>query len=337
VKTPEQQSDFQSLGFSSDVVHPAERLGIVSIDYEAFPLGRMDLWFAAMEGFTVALERWRLPFSVFLSVEDMVRLRHEESDSYRTLIAYLNRWWHAGSRVYPHNHYAFDLVTGDMQEQVAFTREEPVDYGKRKSFFHHAVNQCGLDLSDWLASVFRVYDEIVAEIAERPATARVFRAGGWDYGSGTDDLALYLNALRSSGVEIDSSACCGRFGKSDWRVGLAFSKNLFYLGGDILEAAPTWSLNMDGNPWKMRRLLQLAVGARRQELLGTGKGLLNVVLHFDHLLHDWEGSDVHYFGVVDRQKIASAASRWVATLALAMKVLRIRPVTFDELRCFIPR
>lgn len=322
---------------ASDVIHPTRRLGIVSVDYEAFAAGRMELWLAAMESFTLALERWRLPISVFLSMEDMVRLRHDDPESYHSLVRYFQRWWHAGSRIYPHNHYAFDLVTGDMQQGCGISGEGADEYGKRKSFFHHAVKQCGLDLNDWLGSVFRTYDEIIGEISERPAAARVFRAGGWDYGDGVDDLAVYIDALRSAGVEIDSSACCGRFGKPDWRVGLASSENIFYLNGDVLEVAPTWSLQMDANPWRSQRILRLILGARRQGLFWPGKHLVNAVLHFDHLMHDWRNGAVKYFGASDRKEIALAANRWVATLAIMMKLLRIRPITFDGLRCCLPR
>lgn len=324
------------MGLASEPVRLTERMAIVSLDYEAFPLGRMDLWFAAMDGFTTVLERSRLPVSVFLSIEDMVRLRSKEPESYRTLIAYFRRWWRAGSRFYPHNHYAFDPVTGDFKAQATVSKDSGADYGKRRSFFHHAVKHCGLNLGVWLTEVFRIYDEIMVEIAGRPVETRVFRAGGWDYGSGREDLHTYLCALREAGVAIDSSACRGQFDTASWRVGLAFGRNLFHLQGGILEAAPTWSLDMDGHPFRFRRLLRLAAAVRQRGIPVGGNGLLNMVLHFDHLLHDWNGEDVRYFGAADKRAIAAGAGRWARTLTLVLKALRTRPITFDELRCVMP-
>lgn len=329
-------SDFQQLGLGSAPLRVGERVAIVSIDYEAFPLGRMHLWFAAMDGFTRALERSRLPVSVFLSIEDIVRLRLVEPDSYRTLITYLRRWWQAGSRFYPHNHYAFDPATGDYTAPAADADDAGGDdYAKRKSFFHHAVRQSGLDLADWLVEVYRIYDAIMTDIAERPVPTRVFRAGGWDYGSGRDDLQAYLDALRAAGVAIDSSACRGRFGTTSWRVGMGFGHNLFHLEGGILEAAPTWSVDMDGDPLRPRRLLRLAAATRRYGAPRGGNGLLNLVLHFDHLLHDWNGDVVRYFAAADERAIAARAGRWARTFALLLRALRARPITFDDLPCLL--
>ncbi len=247
-------TDFQAAGLAPERLAIKGRHGLISVDFEAFPVEAVPLWIQAVDRLSEQARRRGLRFSLFLSVEDFARLRAQSPRHYREMGQSLRGLHAAGSRFYVHNHYYFDPLTGERPEpSPGNDQPAPERYRKRHSMFFDVVHRHRLELRQWLVEVRGIYQSMMEEMACPPSKRTVFRAGGWDYGSSDVELKLYSDALAAAGFEIDSSACAGTFGTPTWHIGSDFGHNLFKLLGGSDEIAPTWSFDCGNGLLDARR------------------------------------------------------------------------------------
>jgi hypothetical protein len=197
--------------------------------------------------------------------------------------------------------------------------------------FFDVVHRQGLDLTEWLGVVTAEYDQLLRDAGVAPPTAAVFRPGGWDHGSTTDEMQNYVRALAHCGYAIDSSDATGSFGDPSWRVGLPFGRNAYRLSGGLFEIAPSWAFTC-GAPLASRRGLAPVAGLARQPRLWMTRqpGVSVCVLHFDHVFHDW-GTRDEVFGVLSPVVVADRIHRMMRTLSIVQTRLGLAPSTFDDL------
>src|SRR3954447_192503 len=101
--------------------------------------------------------------------------------------------------------------------------------------FYDVCRRHQRDLGAWIETLTASFETILDDAALPTSSPRVFRAGGFDYGSSEADQARYLEALSDSGYRIDSSATAGSFDAKDLRVGAPFGRNVFDLRHGIVE------------------------------------------------------------------------------------------------------
>jgi hypothetical protein len=277
------ETDFDRFGLAGPSVEAFDRSLLVTIDFEAFnDVGSFDLWLAALERWAHHSLRQSWGFSVFIALEDIVRLRHQRPDRYREFLDAVRMLNRSGAELYPHNHGVFNARTG---EQVEVRPQRMPNYAKRASFFYDVVRRHRLDLREWFDRLLRHYDEFLDQ-ADIPRPGRVaFRAGGWDHGTTPGENSLYVDAVCKAGFAYDSSVTSGTFGTRTYRVGAPFGSNLFLLKPTLTEIAPCWSFDCGAaaasrtsfGAWR-RLVSQPQVWASRRRT-----GAFVVVLHFDHL------------------------------------------------------
>jgi hypothetical protein len=322
-------TDFELYGLSDRRLSTVERSWLLTIDFEAFVAEGLDEWLEAMRQWAAlsASGRWR--FSVFLAVEDVVRLRAGKRSSYQAFLQAVRELHKAGTIVYPHNHGVFNSRTG----LLAAVRPQGVPgYRKRASFAYDVIHRHHKDLADWLGRVIYHYDEFLADSGIPRPDRLAFRAGGWDHGDTAESSRAYIRALEQNSFSFDSSASSGTFGTRSWRIGAPFGSNVFALSPSLVEVAPCWSLNCNAKLLSSHTVASLVRLLRqpRAWLSRTVPGALVTVLHFDHLFRaaapPGAGTGPAYRGTVQER-----VSRFFTLISALRKTLRLESITFEDL------
>ena len=290
-------TDFEEYGYSQGQIPVGERHWLLTVDFEAFNSENIDIWLRAMRLWADQASRFGFRCCFFMSMEDVVNLRQQSPSAYQDFLDCVNLLYEAGTRFYPHNHSVFDPETGVFPANP--DKQPPEGYTKRLSMFYRSHYLHGLDFADWMATVKASYERFLGE-ARLPIPEMIaFRAGGWDYGSSSDDLRMYTEALAHAGYRIDSSACSGTFGTESWRMGAEYQSNVFLLQPDLIEIAPNVALDCGREDQ----------GASPFDEL-HGPGVFVHVLHFDHLFHRQSPGSCAYFDVTDPDEIDGRIERF---------------------------
>ncbi len=262
--------------------------------------------------------RFGFRFCFFMSMEDVVKLRVQSKAAYQDFLDCVVLLYQAGTRFYPHNHSVFDPETGAYPANP--DREAPEGYTKRLSMFYRAHYLHGLDFSSWMATVRASYDRFLGEAGLPLPDMLAFRAGGWDYGSSSDDLRQYVEALAHAGYRIDSSACSGTFGTESWRMGAEYQSNVFLLERNVIEVAPNVALDCGRDEQ----------GPSPFDGNSNGPGAFVHVLHFDHLFHRRTPGSCEYFSVTDPDQIDKRIDRFFRTIG-TWRSTGLNSATFEEI------
>jgi hypothetical protein len=322
-------TDFERYGLATHILQPVDRSWLVTIDFEGFRHDSLELWLAGMERWSELSKREGLQFSIFIALEDVVRLRHDDPDGYGDFIAAARALGANGSLFYPHNHGIFDLETG----RQAADRPERIDgYAKRASFFYDVVHRHRMDLGAWVMSLREPYLSFLEDCGGRLPTRSAFRAGGWDHGATADESRRYVEAIAAAGFAFDSSASSGVFGTRSWRIGAPFGSNIFAMQAPVVEVASCWSLDCDASllsKHTARSVLELVAQPRVWASRRT-TGALVTVLHFDHLFRPPSSR-----GTV-RRAISPAVAldrveRFFKVMSRVREVLNLQSITFEDL------
>ncbi|MGB0721610.1 MAG: hypothetical protein ACPGU7_04360 [Gammaproteobacteria bacterium] len=326
-------TDFHQDGLAGDPVVFGGRHVLFTFDVEGFRIEQIQGWLLVFRALAAQLHGVPLPFSFFLATEFMVQLRHRDAAVYAEFCAALHDLWAVGGRVHMHNHFVFDLATGLRLPPAV---ELPERYAKRRSLFHSVVYGQGIGMDEWLPTAYHCHEEIMADIGHPAHELRVFRVGGWDYGVSREDRVAYLKALAGCGVRIDTSAGYGEFGTPGFRIGSPFGCNTYRLAEDLVEVAPCWAWEAHSPPWHPRhgRAWKTLLGQSR---LWTGApGVFNVVMHLDHLLHDFDGRTLMPYAVTRPEDVERRVRSLLTFMRRLGVVLRLNPVHFDDLPCLSP-
>ena len=325
-------SDLELFGLARGYLDWPRRDWLLTIDLEAFTPATVPLWAETMDMWTARSRAGGHRFSVFVSTEDLVRLRCDDEEAYRTFLAAMRRMADAGSTFHAHNHGVFDVDDGSRPFDPG-PEDPPVPgYSKRPSMFYDVVRRQGRDLGEWLGTVFDQQRKVLDDAGIEQPRRLAFRAGGLDNGSSRADLEMYLGALRVNGVDFDSSATGGGFGTRAERLTSSYGRNVFALPGGLVEAAPCLMLDC-GAPllsrsWAgtVRRLVP-----QRRAWGSSANGLFVVVLHMDHLFHERPGRAYELFKVTDARVIEQRINRFFAVLDRMQSLLRFGSVIFEDM------
>jgi hypothetical protein len=322
-------TDFEWYGLSDGQLSVADRTWLLTIDFEAFSAQGLEKWLTAMRqwGSLSARDNWR--FSIFIALEDVVRLRAEERSLYHAFLQGVRGLHEAGADFYPHNHGVFDPRTG----LLASIRPQAVPgYRKRASFVYDVIHRHHEDLSDWIGRVLYHYDEFLADAGITAPNRLAFRAGGWDHGDTPASSRAYVQALEQNTVSYDSSASSGEFGTRTWRVGAPFGSNVFALSSSLVEVAPCWFLNCDRKLVSRHSVASLARLARQPRLWRsrTLPGAFVTVLHFDHLFRTAH-PDRSVLAIASPGTIEDRIERFFQLISVLRKTLRLDSITFEKL------
>ena len=294
-------TDFETHGYSSGQIPVEGRHWLLTVDFEAFNAQSIAGWLRPMRFWADQASRFGFRSCFFMSIEDVVNLRERSPAGYRDFLDCVNVLYQAGTRFYPHNHSVFDPETGAFPADP--DREPPDGYTKRPSMFYRVRHLHGMDFGDWMAKVKASYERFLDDAGLPMPEMLAFRAGGWDYGSSSEDLREYTEALSHAGYRVDSSACSGTFGTESWRMGAEYQSNVFSLQPDLIEIAPN-----------------VALDCGREEQGASpfdgshGPGVFVHVLHFDHIFHKLNGGSYEYFGVTDPDEIDTRIERFFRTI-----------------------
>jgi hypothetical protein len=312
------RTDFEQLGLSQGPLQPDGRRWLLTIDFEAFEAATIEPWLDAMRAWAREARARELRFSVFLATENVVQLRHADAGAYARFGEAAAEMAEAGIEWHPHTHYLFDPQTGERPAASLGRREAPAGYNKRPSLFYDVVHLNGADIGEWLATVRQLHRGFLADAGIPEPAQAAFRAGGWDYGSSSDELARYVAGLREAGFRFDSSAVVG----ADWRVGARFGHNAFSLGEGLAEVAPGAGADCGAALLSRRTVRALRDVLRQPGLWPTSRraGALVTVLHFDHLF------------VPGRGRPEALVAGHMGFLARLGRALRLRTAGFGELR-----
>ena len=325
---------FHEAGLVCGYLPPAGRQLVLTVDVEAFDTSRIELWCEAMAAWGRAAAEAGLRFSHFVSIEHVARLRTSSPGAYEEFAGSLRSLVSANCRIYPHNHCVFDPVTGEFPGESSGWPQRIAGYRPRASMFYDVVRRHKLDLAAWLVVVTAEYERLLRDAALAMPSTRAFRPGGWDHGSTADEMQTYVSALATCGYRIDSSDAAGVFGDRTWRVGTAFGTNVYRLPGELIELAPSWSLTCGAPLISRQGLVALAGLMRQPRLWMSRRGVSVVVLHFDHLFHDWDRHD-GLFGVRSSAVVADRIRRLMRALSIVQAGLGLEPATFDDVA--VPR
>ncbi len=314
------RTDFERFGLMQGPVHVAQRLWLLTVDFESFTPSTVGRWLAAMRAWARLAADGGWPFSIFIAVEDVVRLRASGRGVYDELAAAARAMHEAGAVFYPHNHGVFDESTGEL---AGVRPEHVAGYGKRASLVYDVVHRHRRPLAEWLGRVLHHYDAFLADAGIPRPPRLAFRAGGWDHGDTPELARQFLHALEDNAFAFDSSASSGRFGTATWRVGAPFGANLFALSPSLVEVAPCWSLDCRAGlrPRTVRSLLaqpQLWLPRRRP-------GAFVTVLHFDHIFVRTASDD-------GGDDVAETIASFFRLLGSLRRALNLDAATFETLR-----
>lgn len=331
-------TDLEEFGLAEGHLSWPRRDWLLTIDLEAFTPETVPLWTHAMDVWAAQASAHGHRFSVFVSVEDLVRLRAEDDAGYRSFTASMRRMADAGCEFHAHNHCVFDRDDGSRLAEPTPGDPPIPGYRKRPSMFYDVVRRHGLDLGGWLGEVLDVHREILIDAGIDAPLHPAYRAGGLDNGSTAEDLSLYVDALQSNGVRFDSSATAGAYATRSERVCSSFGQNLFTLRGGTVEAAPCLLLDCGASllsrSWAgtTRRLVP-----QGRAWVGSGNGIFVVVIHLDHLFHLRPGRGYQLFEVTSDEAIVRRIDRFFGFLDRLRTVLRFGSLTFDDIEVEQPR
>jgi hypothetical protein len=319
-------TDFERYGLSEGQVSILERSWLLTIDFEAFAPDKLDDWLKAMRQWASisAAGKWR--FSIFLALEDVVRLRAGSKGQYRAFLQAAKELHEAGTAFYPHNHGVFDPATG----LLAPDRSHRIPgYRKRASFAYDVIERHGKDLSDWMGRVLYHYDDFLEDAGIPRPDRLAFRAGGWDHGDTAERSRAFVRALDANSFSFDSSASSGTFGTRSWRIGAPYGSNVFALSPSLIEVAPCWSLNCDANLLSPHAIASLArlLHQPRVWVRPALPGAFVTVLHFNHLFRP-DGSPS---AQASRSSVEHRVNRFFRMISLLRKRLRLESITFEDL------
>jgi hypothetical protein len=321
---------FQEAGLVLGQLRPAGRQMLLTVDFEAFDEPLIDLWCHAMTEWGNRAEAADLRFCHFVSVEHAARLRARHPRAHERFLSAFQRLFAGGSRPYPHSHCVFDRSTGEFPGESSGWPQRIPGYRSRASVFYDVVHRHNRDFAEWLSVVTAEYDRLLTDAEVSRPTIPVFRPGGWDHGSSSEEMARYVEALARCGYRIDSSDTSGTFGERTWRVGRPFGQNAYQLINGVIELAPSWSLT-GGTSIGSRQVVAGVARLVRQPRVWITKrsGTMVTVLHFDHLFHDWSRHDGR-FAVQSASEITSRIGRLMAAMSWLRSHLDLATITFDE-------
>jgi hypothetical protein len=306
----------------------ADRGWLLTIDFEAFDHEGIRGWLEAMRLWSSLSHAGNWRFSLFLALEDVVRLRATDGSSYDAFLRVAKELHEAGNEFYPHNHGVFDSKTG----LLAAVRPQLVPgYGNRASFAYDVLHRHGRDLAEWIGRVLAHYDNFLADAGIRRPERLAFRAGGWDHGDTKESTRQYIRALEGNSFSFDSSASAGTFGEKGWDPGVPFGSNVFALSDSLVEVAPCWSLNC-GRGLASRDAMSSAWRLVHQSRVLRSRrspGAFVTVLHFDHLF----GPDLQRSpaGRTASRAIEKRVTRFFRVIGVLRKTLNLRSTTFEDL------
>jgi len=327
-------TDFERFGFARGRLTPQQRSWLLTIDFEAFRPHAVAPWTTAARHWAEASRLGGWKFSIFIALEDVVRLRVEDDDGYRMLLDAIRDLNEAGARFYPHNHCVFDPTTGQRPQDRASPRAPVTAYRKRPSLFYDVVYRHKLEFRSWCETLVESYESFLTDAGISRPEKLAFRAGGWDHGVTREDVADYLDGLAGMGVTFESSGSSGVFGTRSWRIGAPFGENTFRLDRSLIEVAPCDFADC-GAPvaspqfasWIARLLFRAPIWMpplRR-------RGVLVTVIHFDHLFHEGKGDARRLFALRDDAEVAQRIDRFLSWLSYVRRLSGLTSVRFDEL------
>jgi hypothetical protein len=326
-------TDFERFGLARARLTPAQRSWLLTIDFEAFRPHLVGPWIAAMRHWAAGSRHGEWKFSIFIAVEDIVRLRVEDRDGYRLFLDAVRDLHEAGARFYPHNHCVFDPVTGQRPRDRMMSR--PVTaYPKRPTLFYDVVYRNKLKFRDWCETLLTCYEGFLADAGLPRSEQLAFRAGGWDHGATREDVADYLDGLAHIGVKYESSGSGGVFGTRSWRIGAPFGENTFQLDRSLIEVAPCDFADC-GAPVASRQfgswIARLLFRAPIWMAPFRRRGALVTVIHFDHLFHEGRGGARRLFAVRDDAEVAERIDRFMSWSSYVRRLSGLTSIRFDEL------
>jgi hypothetical protein len=321
-------TDFERFDLAGPALEASGRNLLLTIDFEAFSPASVDLWLDAMTHWADCSMVGGWCSSIFIALEDIVRLRQNRPDRYRDFLDAAKLLHDSGAMFYPHNHGVFDPHTGGQSPNRP-TRIP--GYGKRASFFYDVARRHRFSLREWLGCLLAQYDEFLSDAGIERPTRLAFRAGGWDHGTTPEENAAYIAAVSDAGFSYDSSVTRGIFGSRTFRIGAPFRSNIFTLTSSLVEVASCWSVDCGGKAVSltsisaMRRLLaQPSVWASRRE-----EGAFVTVIHFDHLLRAARGEAE----VMSPATVHRRIGRFFQFMSYVRTALRLSSaITFEDLR-----
>jgi hypothetical protein len=321
-------TDFGRFGLTKESLATAERSLLLTIDFEAFEPRLLDLWLAAMQRWAYHSAAGGWTFSIFIALEDVVRLRHERPAGYADFMEQVKTLHESGAKFYPHNHGFFDPITG---LQAPYRPQRIQGYGKRASFFYDIVHRQGMDLQGWLFRLLEFYNSFLSEAGIEPPRSLTFRAGGWDHGATSEENRRYISAVSDAGFAYDTSATRGVFGTKSFHVGSPFGSNVFRLTSTLVEVAPCWALNCGAGLFSRSSLGSLRRVRSQPHVWGSRhrKGAFVTVLHFDHLFRPEDGQQDTES--ITPSTVVARVDRFFDLISWVNKAFRFESITFDEL------
>ena len=310
-------TDFEEHGYSRGPIPIEGQHWLLTIDFEAFNAQSIGNWLRPMETWAEEAARSGFRCCFFMSIEDVVNLREQSASAYRDFLDRVNLLYQSGVRFYPHNHSIFDPETGAFPPDPDIA--PPAGYTKRPSMFYRAHYLHGVDFGVWMATVRSSYERFLDDAGLPLPEMLAFRAGGWDYGSSSDDLRVYTEALRYAGYRTDSSACTGAFGTESWRMGGEYQSNVFSLDPGLIEVAPNVALDCGRDEQGASPFGE-----------SHGSGVFVHVLHFDHLFHELRDGTYDYFGVTDPDQVDKRIERFFRTIG-GWRTPNLESSTFEDI------
>ena len=313
-------TDFHRTGISTDDVVIRGRSWVFTIDFEAFDPTQIDIWVKAMDHWSDITLRGGWKSSIFIALEDVIRLKAERPEAYPRFLEATRRMASAGATFYPHNHGVFDESTGLQAEH----RPQRIpNYPKRASMFFDVVHRHGLDIREWMGRIASHFDDFLIGAGLPRPTQPAFRAGGWDHGVTANDLKAFVEGLAAAGFAWDSSASSGIYGTRSWRIGAPYGHNVFGLDPTVVEAACCWSVDGLGRLGQPRTVKALVGLARQSRLWRHHPGVFVTVLHFENLVRPNRATNMPEI----TRRIESLFSK----LNIVRSALRIQSTNFDDI------
>ena len=328
-------TDFEEYGYSKGPIPVRGRYWLLTVDFEAFTPDNIAAWLSAMRHWAVQAGDHNFRFCFFMSIEDVVSLKANSPEAYDDFLECAAQLYQSGTRFHPHNHSVFDPETGASFGDTG--SEPPSGYTKRVNMFHRAHYQHKVDFATWMDTVRACYERFLADLRVPVPDMLAFRAGGWDYGSTSEDLHRYLEALAHAGYRVDSSACSGAFGTDTWRIGSDYLSNVFLLDSNLIEVAPNLALNcgqMERAPSSSRLPYLFRELVRSPSM--NWSGIYVHVLHFDHLFHELDSGAYRRFAVTDPDAVRRRIDQFFRTIRFWRRSVPLESATFDDIEFLVP-
>jgi len=330
--THRKPTDFEQLGFSSGPVHVPGRYWVRTVDFEAFRPEHASGWIAAMRGWAEESIRVGTKSSMFIAVEDIVRLRQFSRSAYDDFLEATVALHRSGCVFYPHNHCLFDLETGLRPTEEMHAELHIPGYAKQASMFFDVVYRNKADFGQWVLAVRATYEQFLADAGLPLPEPLAFRPGGWDHGSDKEEIATYLEAVEGAGFTVDSSASAGHYATRSHRLNAKYGYNVFQVGDALTELAPTWFIDCGASIPSIGSLGSARQFARQPRAwIARQPGAWVTVAHFDHLFHTRAGRRYNYFSVMDLDQVRKRIRRFMDRTQLLATQLDFEVVSIESL------